>query len=184
MPTIASGIRRFMRLPLIPHPNTADVGGLTLEVEARRAGRMLSLEYVLGGPVESVRWPEAAARVQTDALWRATCFEAFVATFPPQGEGYWEVNLSPSGAWATYEFERYRKGMRAVAVPAPFIVMRHAPGRVVLTADVELPQAAAGPIGLCAVMEHLDGAISYWALTHPSAKPDFHHPQSFVLDLP
>ena len=37
---------------------------------------------------------------------------------------------------------------------------------------------------LSAVIETTDGAMSYWALAHPSAKPDFHHPDSFVLDLP
>ena len=74
--------------------------------------------------------------------------------------------------------------MRAVEAPAPFIVMRQAPGRAVLTADVELPAGATGPIGLCAVIERWDGAISYWALAHPSDKPDFHHPESFALELP
>lgn len=169
-----------MRLPLIPHPTTADVGGLTLEVEVRRAERGLSLEYALGGPVEMVRWPEAAARVQTDGLWRTTCFEAFVVA----GAGYVEANLSPSGAWALYGFDGYRDGMRPVEAPAPFIVMRQAPGRAVLTADVELPPTATGPIGLCAVIERWDGTISYWALAHPSDKPDFHHPESFALELP
>lgn len=169
-----------MRLPLIPHPTTADVNGLTLEVEVRRAERGLSLEYALGGPVEMVRWPEAAARVQTDGLWRTTCFEAFVGA----GAGYVEANLSPSGAWALYGFDGYRDGMRPVEAPAPFIVMRQAPGRAVLTADVELPPTATGPIGLCAVIERWDGTISYWALAHPSDKPDFHHPESLALELP
>lgn len=44
----------------------------------------------------------------------------------------------------------------------------------------------AGPweASLSAVIEEADGTISYWALAHPSDKPDFHHPDSFVLDLP
>lgn len=169
-----------MRLSLIPHPTTADVGGLTLEVEVRRVGRVLSLEYGLGGPVERVRWPEAAARTHTDGLWRTTCFEVFVAA----GDGYGEVNLSPSGAWAAYRFDGYRDGMRPLAIAEPFIVTRHAPGRFALTVDVEPPVEATGPIGLSAVIEDVDGGVSYWALAHPSAKPDFHHPDSFVLELP
>lgn len=169
-----------MRLPLILHPSTNETGGLTLEVEARRSDRWLSLEYRVVGPVEAMRWPEPAARVHTDGLWRTTCFEAFVAT----DAGYVEVNLSPSGAWAAYRFEGYREGMRALSIPAPFILTRSAPGRFALTVDVELPVEATGPVGLAAVIEGLDGAISYWALAHPSDKPDFHHPDSFVLELP
>ena len=167
-----------MRLPLIPHP-ISPPAGLTLEVEARRAGRVLSLEYVLAGPVEMVRWPQAAARERTDELWRTTCFEAFVRTT----EGYLEYNLSPSGAWAAYGFDGYRAGMRPLEISPPFIVTRMAPGRFGLTVDVELPEDATGAVGLTAVIERLDGAIAYWGLAHPSDKPDFHHPDSFALDL-
>jgi hypothetical protein len=39
-------------------------------------------------------------------------------------------------------------------------------------------------IGLSAVIEDVDGGLSYWALAHPSDKPDFHHPDSFALTLP
>lgn len=168
-----------MRLPLIPHP-TSPHGGLTLEVEARRAGRVLSLEYVLAGPVETVRWPQAAARARTDGLWQATCFEAFART----SDGYVEYNLSPSGAWAAYRFDGYRAGMRALEIAPPFIVTRMAQGRFVVTVDVELPEDATDAVGLTAVVQGLDGAIAYWALAHPSDKPDFHHPDSFALELP
>ncbi|WP_428063138.1 DOMON-like domain-containing protein [Brevundimonas sp.] len=167
-----------MRLPLIPHP-TSPHGGLTLEVEARRAGQVLSLEYVLAGPVEMVRWPQGVARGRTDGLWRATCFEAFART----ADSYVEYNLSPSGAWAAYRFDGYREGMRALDTPAPFIVTRTAPGRFVLTADVTLPDDADDAVGLAAVIQGLDGAMGYWALAHPSDKPDFHHPDSFALML-
>lgn len=151
-----------------------------MEVEARRTEGVLSLEYTLAGAVEMVRRPEPAPRVQTDGLWRTTCFEAFVKT----RAGYAEFNLSPSGAWAAYAFDGYREGMRALDIPAPFVVTRMAPGRFVLTADVTLPQDATGVVGLAAVIERLDGSISYWALAHPSDKPDFHHPDSFALELP
>ena len=167
-----------MRLPLIPHPISPPTG-LTLDVEARRAGRVLSLEYVLAGLVEFVRWPQAAARARTDELWRTTCFEAFVRT----AEGYVEYNLSPSGAWAAYRFDGYRERMRALEIAAPFIVTRMAQGRFVMTVDVELPKDATDAVGLTAVVDGLDGAIAYWALAHPSDKPDFHHPDSFALEL-
>jgi hypothetical protein len=33
------------------------------------------------------------------------------------------------------------------------------------------------------VVEEKDGLLSYWALNHPPGKPDFHHPDAFVLEL-
>ena len=167
-----------MRLPLIPHP-TSRADGLALEVETRRVGDVLSLEYTLTGPVETVLWPQGAARTRSGDLWRATCFEAFAAT----ADGYVEYNLSPSGAWAAYRFDGYHEGMRALDTSAPFIVTRTAPGRFVLTADVTLPDDADDAVGLAAVIQGLDGAMGYWALAHPSDKPDFHHPDSFALML-
>ncbi len=36
---------------------------------------------------------------------------------------------------------------------------------------------------ITAVIEEADGTKSYWALAHPAEKPDFHHPDGFVLEL-
>ena len=38
-------------------------------------------------------------------------------------------------------------------------------------------------LGLSAVLEEVDGTKSYWALTHPGDKPDFHHPDCFAAKL-
>lgn len=168
-----------MRVRLFPHPATPRPD-LTLEVEVRREGGRLSLEYRLGGAVMTVRWPEPRPHVHTDGLWRATCFEAFVGR---GDEGYAEFNLSPSGAWAAYGFDAYREGMRPLEIAAPAQVVRHAAQGSALTADILLPSGCSGLVGLSAVIEGGDGAISYWALAHPSDKPDFHHPAARLLDL-
>jgi hypothetical protein len=39
-------------------------------------------------------------------------------------------------------------------------------------------------LALAAVIEETNGATSYWALKHPRGKPDFHHADGFVLELP
>jgi hypothetical protein len=33
------------------------------------------------------------------------------------------------------------------------------------------------------VIEENDGMLSYWSLKHPPGNPDFHHPDSFALEL-
>ncbi|MBI1251562.1 MAG: hypothetical protein GC189_08835 [Alphaproteobacteria bacterium] len=38
-------------------------------------------------------------------------------------------------------------------------------------------------VGLSAVIETIDGGKSYWAIAHPSERPDFHHSDSFVCEL-
>ena len=38
-------------------------------------------------------------------------------------------------------------------------------------------------LGLAAVIEDKARVLSYWALKHPAEKPDFHHADSFVVEL-
>ena len=131
------------------------------------------------GEVDRIAWPGAAAQGRADDLWRHTCFEAFVAT----DGGYVEYNFSPSSQWASYRFDSPRMGMRAADEVATVEGLDGASDMVALEARIEVPHGAKR-LGLSAVIESADGSMSYWALAHPSAKPDFHHPDSFVLDLP
>lgn len=167
-----------MQVSLRPHPTspTSPIAALTVAVE--RDGEWLWLRFVAGGAVDDVVWPEPAEG-RADELWRTTCFEAFVET----DDGYVEFNLSPSGQWASYRFDAPRQGMRdAVEMPSP-PTLEPAADLMALETRLTLPPGARR-LGLSAVIEATDGTISYWALAHPSDKPDFHHPDSYVLELP
>ena len=115
-------------------------------------------------------------------LWQHTCFEWFVK--PAGGSAYREFNFSPSGQWATYAFERERVPAAAADAVAPQVRLHTDRPGLQLTATVPkhaLPGLRAPfQLGLSAVIETRDGALSYWALQHPSAQPDFHHTGSFV----
>jgi len=52
-----------------------------------------------------------------------------------------------------------------------------------LEAQLELPEGIER-LGVSTVLRTVEGETFYWALAHPSDKPDFHHPDSFVLELP
>jgi hypothetical protein len=164
---------RFVVLRLVPHPGTP--AGAVEEIEARveRASSHLKLTYEVRGHLDRLRVPARRAAAFTDGLWRHMCFEAFVSG----GAGYDEFNLSPSGEFAAYRFDGYRSGMaRLTAAVAP----TWKDGR--LEAIVPLRQDARH-VALSAVIEAIDGALSYWALRHAAGKPDFHHPDAFVLSL-
>ena len=72
---------------------------------------------------------------------------------------------------------------------APLIAARLTDGRLELEAVVklhDLPKATSGnawKVGLSAVVETVDTvdeSHSYWALHHPSPRPDFHHAAGFI----
>jgi hypothetical protein len=125
----------------------------------------------------------------TDGLWQHTCFEAFI--MGPAGEAYWELNLSPSLQWASYHFDSYRAGMRNATELAPPHIGTWMGAEIFrLSAAIDLGRLpdlrgmAAWRLALSAVIEDVKGGKSWWALSHPPGKPDFHHRDCFALDLP
>lgn len=172
---------------LIVHPAGAagPVAGITVSA-FRPEPSVLALDYVLSGDLFRVLVPGPTAAGRTDDLWRHTCFEAFIR--PGAGPGYHEVNLSPSGEWAVYGFDGYRQGRTSpVGVASESVLRASDDDHLALTAILrldDLDPAMPWSVGLSAVIEDADGGVSYWALTHPSDRPDFHHADAFTLTLP
>lgn len=178
--------------PLDLHAHTAGARPpLRLHADARTEGALLHLRYVLAGDLAQVRVPAllaAAPAGPTDGLWQRTCFELFVAA--PSGAAYTEWNFAPSGTWAAYRFSAEReRAADPAALPAPRLVCLADAGRLVL--DAWVPRAALGAsdadrpaMGLSAVIESTDGSLSYWALHHPGARPDFHQRAGWTARLP
>ena len=164
---------------LVPHPATPCAAVQSLRVDIHRKAGRLSLRYVLAGNLRRLRVAAARAPARADGLWRHTCFELFVAT--PGEPAYQEFNFSPSGEWAAYRFAGYRDGGAVLDCPAPEIRTAEE-GALEVQAELPCPPGALR-IGVSAVVEDDAGGLAYWALRHPAAKPDFHHPASFVVEL-
>jgi hypothetical protein len=170
-------------LQLIPHPSTPCDFIHALRVQAKPSGDSLRLTYVVSGDVQRLTVPESRPSAHVDGLWRTTCFEIFLR--PHGAQAYQEFNFSPSGEWAAYSFTGYRQGMSALAQPQPPRIdcVRTAQG---LEVDVQFqsPLLAERDLraALTAVLQDSDGRISYWALAHPPAKPDFHDAAGFVAE--
>lgn len=178
-------------LPLLPHPSTpcgfidCFHGSAGLDGDG-----CLRLVYQLQGHLESLRVPAMnPAPQRRDGLWQHTCFEAFLGM--GDGPAYLELNFSASGDWAAYRFDDYRQGMRPLQnTSPPRIAVRRGPSqlelRMELPLDLQALGVAASPLtlGMTAVLESLDGGLSYWSCRHPGDKPDFHHPQGMAMRLP
>jgi hypothetical protein len=173
------------------YPTTlTDAGrGINVCVQRDPSGR-LTVRYALRADMLHVRVPPAQPPARTDGLWKHTCFEAFIASETAHGS-YYELNFSPSSQWAIYSFEAYRKGMSPTEVTAPpGLAVRRFDDRLELEAMIDLAdlkglsEARTLKLAVSAVVEDDSGTLSYWALKHAPGKPDFHHQDGFVLELP
>ena len=177
--------------PLARYPTTLSgaVRGVDIRLELDSSGS-LTLRYVLRADMLHVRIPPAVPSARADGLWAHTCFEAFIAP-TAAGAAYHELNFSPSLQWAIYSFAAYRQGMSPTDVTAPpKLTVRHFDDRLELDATIGLGElkglrvAHALKLAVTAVVEDDSGTLSYWALKHAPDKPDFHHGDGFVLELP
>lgn len=141
-----------------------------------------STRLQMAGATPGIDIPKASDAGRTDGLWRSTCFEVFALL---RDGRYAEFNISPSGQWAAYGFSGYREGMADLEGPVQVLRAERTGDAFELDAIINWTDwPRIGRIGLSAVIEDIDGNLSYWALAHPSDKPDFHHPESFALALP
>lgn len=170
---------------LLHHP--ASPPSAVTGVEARIIGRdanWLRVRWRIEGSQRLVV-PPFAGKGRADGLWQATCFELFLK--PEGGSAYVELNLSPSERWNAYDFAAYRWDMQERPFPRePESTLRLGSSFAIFDAAIPvagLPDAAC-EMGFSAVIEEQGGAMSYWALAHPDARPDFHAPACFAAALP
>ncbi|MDP2763222.1 MAG: DOMON-like domain-containing protein, partial [Brevundimonas sp.] len=162
----------------IPDPSTA-----VAQVRSQEQLRFAEATRLwLAGATSGIDIPAASDVGRADGLWRSTCFEVFARL---RDGRYAEFNISPSGEWAAYGFSDYREGRADLNGPIRVVRAEWSGDVFELDAMVDWRDwPFIERIGLSAVIEDIDGNLSYWALAHPSDKPDFHHPDSFILDLP
>ncbi|MSP38215.1 MAG: DOMON-like domain-containing protein [Deltaproteobacteria bacterium] len=163
-------------------------GIMEVSVRLRRTASGLDLQYFLSGDIEKLVIPPLGQPQRSDLLWQHTCFETFLRC--GEAPAYYEFNFAPSRQWAVYAFRGYRE--RALLDDerwSPILSVQS--GGTAIEVFVTIPldplpmlkEAAKLGIGLSAVIESRDGKFSYWALKHPADKPDFHHADSFALEL-
>lgn len=174
-----------------PHTPCGAVEEVTAEIGLDTGMLVVAVRIV--GELARLRIPTDSERLDPDRLWAHTCCELFVAPFVgdayPRGAlAYVEWNFSPNGQVARFEFSAYRQrrpSSASAAGAAAWACSDRAGGALALDARAPLPPDTGGAarISITAVVEDEGGALSYWALRHPTDRPDFHHPDGFALSL-
>lgn len=172
---------------LIPYP-AESLPKIDITGEIIRSGDKLLLRYRITGNVEQILLPaKAISPSRREDLWKATCFELFVAI--PNRPEYWEFNMSPSRDWNVYKMDAYRRvGFREeIAFEQLPFVYRYIPGKLSLDITVDLSPILVPKqkvqIGITTILQTIDGKETLWALSHPGAQADFHLKESFSIRI-
>ncbi len=180
----------------LPHPSDLSVSGQARRLAGRQAGYQagrLELVWRLAGDLDALVLPDPSqSRRRCDGLWQTTCLEAFWG-FAGR-DAYWELNLAPSGDWNLYRLSHYRGPLDPVALAeAPPWHLRRTARELEVAVELDLGEVAGGEepgvaglpleISLTAVIDQVGQGVSYWALAHTGAEPDFHRRDSFRLRL-
>jgi hypothetical protein len=184
----------FRDVPMMAHARDGAGPVRSLVVSgALHASGSLTLEFQLAAELRAVRLAPSVCQPQRrHELWRHTCFELFARR--GNEPGYCEFNFSACGDWAAYEFDDYRGSRRDAAQrPIEVSVQTLDLAQIQLRARIDLQSAFAieaaalefadWRLNCAAVIESSDGSLSYWAVHHPRAQPDFHDPAGFCVAL-
>lgn len=176
-------VNTMINFTLTPHKDTSH--GVEVTGALHRRDNHCSLWFMLRDPEGNVALSDLSPTRQ-DQLWQHTCFELF---FSGKGEErYWEMNMSPSGAWNMYSFSSYRAGMcreeKVHTLPSSVYktnnsILLHC----YFDIDSIVGTEGALDVGVSSVLALKNGDINYLALTHKKDKPDFHDREAFLLHI-
>jgi hypothetical protein len=172
---------------LIPFPDSK-LPEIQITGEISRQRSVVEIRYSVTGDVASIHLPPAkSGHGRKDDLWKATCFEFFMAL--PNQPQYWEYNLSPSGEWNIYHMDAYRRiGFREETLIQNLslnVSQQKECVAVICSTDISpiVSSSESIQVAITSVIQTKDGHETYWALVHPNLQPDFHVRESFTLAL-
>lgn len=173
---------------LIPF-SAQDVPPLTISGTVDRQNNIFVIQFNMVGNLGEIFLPSAITNpARKDELWRTTCFELFIAA--KESPNYWEFNMSPSGDWNVYVMDAYRQvNMKEeTRIQRLLVQVQQNVTCISLKAEIDLNsiigREKAVEAGITSVIQTNTKKESYWALTHPQAKADFHLRESFVFEFP
>ena len=161
------------------HPYTQNPLSSSLRVSSSVSSRSdensVFVRFEIRGDIQNILWPSSPASGRHHELWKQTCFELFGSDSLAPDSPYFEVNVSPTGAWNIYDFSSYRQGMTdSLNQSVAEISFDLADDRALIEFRLSLEAALPKFLGLTCVIQSKNGDTQYWALQHSSPKADFH----------
>ena len=166
-----------MKKILFPHTPIDDI---TVSSILNTIGRKLTLTFTVKGDLQNYTFPKEQTIKRANELWKATCFELFLAN--SKKDEYYELNFSPSLAWNFYYLKYYRAEVQEVEIVAePTVQIREDKNSYSIELTLEgFDFERFDSCNLTAIFLTQEGERTFWSIQPMKESPDFHHRDYFV----
>ncbi len=176
------------KYPLSPFDSNSLDLDLSVQLHATAPNKVDLLSFTLIDPKDLVNFESINPKKRSFELWNHTCFEAFFKL--PDGS-YFEFNFALNFAWNCYYFTSYRSSPLTEFPVNDSLIARD----ILLSKDkkiliAKIPQEVKDILNknrvkcsFTAVIKDRENRTHYYALKHADGKPNFHHADSFILEI-
>ena len=161
-----------MKTILQPH---TPINNITIHTTLNFTNKRLFLSFKIEGLLENYIFPKEKNINRANELWKATCFELFLAD--SKKEEYYELNFSPSKEWNFYHLNNYRTELEEVEEVLFTIDTVFIENRYEVKISLE-PKEGSFPFfdiyNSATILLTSDKKRTFWSLNKMKDIPDFH----------
>ena len=136
----------------------------------------ISLHFKISGAVKKYQIPLKENLKRANNLWKATCFELFLANSKTQS--YYEINISPTLHWNIYRLETYRaEPKELISSSKPIIEIKEDEKSYEIDFELEckeLDLVEFDQYNLAVILLNKQNEREFWAVNPVGERPDFH----------
>lgn len=155
---------------------------LTITTTVDLAQNSLVLRFLIKGELEGYSFSSQSKQTRANELWKATCFELFLAN--SKHEAYYELNFSSSFSWNFYRLSAYRAELEEMALlSSPKIEILRKEDEVQVFFELALEAGFLAQFDLynvAVVLLNKENERGFWSLKEMREAPDFHCRENFL----
>ena len=145
----------------------------------------LKLDYEIIGDISLYIFPKQTQQQRANELWKATCFELFMNNY--SSTKYYEINISPSTQWNSYQFTSYKKEMiESHIFSTPTIRSQQQNNGYNLSFEMDFTESIFEKkllINCAVILLDNKGVRYFYSINRRKELPDFHDREYFELLL-
>ena len=156
---------------------------LSIEGILTLSSNKIYLHFRISGALKNYQFPQKDILKRANELWKATCFELFLANSKIQS--YYEINISSMLHWNVYSLKKYRAEPKEFIIfSKPFIEIREGDQSYKIDFELECKElylAEFDQYNLAVILLNMENKREFWTLNPVGESPDFHNRDGFIF---